>query len=500
MSQSSTPPLPELARPAPRIDALDLLRGIAILGIFLMNTWTMSYPQYAYSNPAVYSPDWKLDAGFPRNNGTYDFGLQALTGANFWTYAIIHLLADMKFITTFSILFGAGIVLQADRSRKKGHNPWVVHYLRMTILLLFGLCHTFGFWFGDILTDYAMLGLLLAPLRLLPAGQLMFLGMALVSGSTLYDYAKMHDWIPWLTSHLDQWETYVRSLAPVHNYYDSNNDMELHIYRSGWWTQIIEHRFVTSLLGHTKEFVEWTFFRCGGCLLIGMALQKRRFFQGIWPRGAYATIALICAPVGWIIISLGIQFNQYHGWTDGNGDLFDLWHMGMAFNYWGSLLCAFGYISFGVLLALWAADPVKKGWYAEFARLGYTPISAIGATFAVAPMHQIFRMCLIPIRSVGRMALTCYLTETLIGTTLFYGHGFGKFGKFTRPELVYMVVLPTWVFIMLFATVWLSIFRQGPLEWFWHSIVYWDWKNPLKTAAGPDASLSPSVAGSAGDA
>jgi uncharacterized membrane protein YeiB len=172
----------------------------------------------------------------------------------------------------------------------------------------------------------------------------------------------------------------------------------------------------------------------------------------------------------------------------------------MAFNYWGSLLCAFGYISFGVLLALWAADPVKPSWSAEFARQGYTPIAAIGATFAVNPLHKLFRLCLIPVRAVGRMALTCYLTETLIGTTLFYGHGLGLFGKLSRPELVYKVVLPSWAFILAFATIWLSLFRQGPLEWLWHSIVYWDWHNPRHSAAGPDASLSPTIAGSAGEA
>src|SRR3954468_22624427 len=115
--------VPTLARPGQRIDSLDLLRGIAILGIFLMNTWTMSLPQGAYTNPALYSPDWVQGNGgygsFP--GGDY---LQPPQGKELATYTIIHLFADMKFITTFSILFGAGIVMQAERSAKKGRNPW----------------------------------------------------------------------------------------------------------------------------------------------------------------------------------------------------------------------------------------------------------------------------------------------------------------------------------------------------------------------------------------
>src|SRR6188508_2854059 len=134
---------PTLSAPGQRIDSLDLLRGIAILGIFVMNTWTMSLPQTAYTNPAAYSTAWVPYEGFP--TGSH---LMPPEGSEFWTYTFIHLFADMKFITMFSIMFGAGIVLQSGRSRQKGRNPWLVHYLRMFVLLMFGLCHTVGFWYG----------------------------------------------------------------------------------------------------------------------------------------------------------------------------------------------------------------------------------------------------------------------------------------------------------------------------------------------------------------
>ena len=485
MSNTRQPTAPQLATPAPRIDALDLLRGIAILGIFLMNTWTMSVPQDAYTNPASYNPHWVIGHGFPTGTD-FPAGQQTyadsepLTGVNRATYTLIHLFADMKFITTFSILFGAGIVLQAQRSQKKGRNPWSTHYLRMSVLLIFGLCHTFGFWYGDILTDYALAGLILAPARLLPPSLLMLIGIVMIALVTAIDQARVNDrdirdqpltgWISTTLDKFDSFDRHIRSEFSNGKYYDSENDKELDIYRGGWWGQIIGHRAATSIIGHTTEFLTWTFPRCGGCLLLGMALQKRRFFHAVWPREAYATIAAIAVPLGWMISFLGTRFNDAINWSENWYSFFSLWHLGVEFNYWGSLLTAFGYISIGVLLAIWAANPA----------------------------HSLLRLALIPVRAVGRMALSCYLAETLLGTTIFYGHGLGYFGYLTRAQLL-PIVLGTWIAILAFATLWLTFFRQGPFEWFWHSLVYWDWQNPRHGAAGPDASLSPSVAGSAGE-
>ncbi len=445
-----SPPIPRLAHAGPRIDSLDLLRGIAILGIFLMNTWTMSLPQDTYTNPATYNPTWVPGHAWPvldaaGNISDYDGGMRPLQGLNHWVYVVIHLLADMKFITTFSMLFGAGIVLQAERSRKKGNNPWLTHYLRMSVLLVFGLIHTFGFWYGDILTDYALCGIILAPVRLLPAWLLGLMGILMVAVPTAtmvakyehrqqlvaaitsqekdalnngwyYPLHKLDDLYDSLDKH--GWKTFREheqakgvntdeaypptSQFPIGDSSDENN-RELAAYRGSWWDQVVGHRFWCSVTDHTAGFLDWTFWRCGGCFLIGMSLQKRRFFHGAWPLGAYATLATFAIPVGWIISYLGVMFNDHTGWSEDWNSLFSLYQLGEQFNYWGSLLCSFGYMAVGVLLAAQAAKP-----------------------------GSILNKCLIPIRSIGRMALTCYLAETLIGTTIYYGHGFGLFGYTTR--------------------------------------------------------------------
>jgi uncharacterized protein len=490
-----------------RIDSLDLLRGIAILGIFMMNTWTMSLPQNAYTNAARYDPNWVIGYGFPSfvdfDGNTFYSELEPLTGLNRAVYIFVHLVADMKFISTFSILFGAGIVLQSQRAEKTGRNPWRVHYLRMAILLLFGLIHTFGFWYGDILTDYALLGMLLAPLRKLPAALLLVLGLALVCAQPVSDrlhlahlqleqkqagippeerkaepfWQKVWDPIDRLDVNIyntsgQQWADHLRDEGLDPAQFPASNDRELQVYRSGWWDQIVGHRFWASVQAHTAEFLTWTLFRCGGLFLVGMGLHKLRFFNGTWPRWLYAVIPLVLAPIGWFITYRGVLYNESIHWNEDWYGTESLWHKGVYYNYYGSLLCALGYISAGVVLALITARPALR----------------------------VLHVCLVPIRAVGRMALTCYLTETLIGTTLFYGHGFGKFGMFTRAELLFEVVLPAWAGILMFATLWLTLFRQGPLEWLWHSIVYWDWRNPRKAAAGPDKALTPTVPGMAGQA
>jgi uncharacterized protein len=238
------------------------------------------------------------------------------------------------------------------------------------------------------------------------------------------------------------------------------NEAEIDAYRGNWWHQM-RHRAWESW--RSQVLYMGDYLRCGGCILIGMALLRLRFFHGEWSRGAYAALACLLAPIGWIITYMGVAFMNHIGWKeypwDTSDQLFSVWGLGVEFNYWGSLITELGYISFGVLLAFWAAEPARR----------------------------VLRICLVPLRSIGRMALTCYILESVIGTTLFYGHGFGWYGRFWRVELL-EVVAGVWVFLMIFATVWMHFFRQGPLEWVWHRIVYWRGeppalKDPTVTAA-----------------
>jgi uncharacterized protein len=428
---SASPPVPALVPPGgPRLDALDLLRGVAILGIFLMNTQSMSMPQEAYMNPAAYTPAWETGFGFPPYGEPYLLP----QGVTFWVYAVVHVLADMKFITIFSVMFGAGIVLQAERAAKRGLNPWLIHYERMGVLLVFGLIHAYCVWMGDILVSYVLCGMLLAPLRKLPPAVLLGLGLLLIGIPVVVMLERTLGW---------HWQ-WLNPLQAVDGRLAGHmgTDLELAAYRGGWWQQM-SHRAWASLRGETTEFLVWTGPRCGGCMLLGMALQRWKFYHGQWGRPAYALLAMLLIPVGWLLTTLGVIFNHTTEWSEEWTAFLSVWGLGAEFNYWGSLLTAVGYMAAGVLVAMWAADPARR----------------------------VLRAALVPVRAVGRTALTNYLSQSLIGTTLFYGHGLGWYGKLTRLELLY-VVAAVWTVQLIVSPFWLRYFRQGPMEWLWHTLVY----------------------------
>ena len=122
-----------------RIDSLDLIRGVAILGILIMNITSFSQIGMAYLNP-------KLGAG--------------IDGINGWIYSFAFLFADMRFMSMFSILFGAGMMLFVQNIEQKELKPFKYHHKRMFLLLGFGLIHAHLIWMGDILVPYAICGCL----------------------------------------------------------------------------------------------------------------------------------------------------------------------------------------------------------------------------------------------------------------------------------------------------------------------------------------------------
>ena len=146
-----------------RIISLDILRGFAILGILIMNIQSFSMITAAYVNPTAYGD---------------------LTGINKWTWIISHIIADNKFMTIFSILFGAGIVLMSDKIKKAGRKQAGIYYRRIFWLFVIGMVHAYLFWYGDILVCYAVCGLIVFLFRNLKPGWLLFFGLFSLSHST----------------------------------------------------------------------------------------------------------------------------------------------------------------------------------------------------------------------------------------------------------------------------------------------------------------------------
>ena len=159
----------------PRITSIDVLRGIAVLGILLMNIQTFSMIGSAYVNPTSYGE---------------------FAGVNAVVWGFTRLFADQKFMTLFSMLFGAGIVLMSERAIADGRRPWAAHYRRMFVLLMVGLMHAYLLWYGDVLTAYAIMGMVVywgrswRPSVLLTVGIVLLLVPVLLFGGVqlFFDY------------------------------------------------------------------------------------------------------------------------------------------------------------------------------------------------------------------------------------------------------------------------------------------------------------------------
>jgi uncharacterized protein len=158
---------------AERISSLDILRGIALLGILPMNIVAMGLYSQAYIDPTV-------------SGGA--------EGLNLWAYILNAFLFDGKMRGIFSILFGAGVILLTSRAEKAGRGGEIadIYYRRIIWLLLFGVAHAFLLWGGDILCLYALMGLLLFPLRKLQPKPLIALAVLFAVGASMYFVYESH--------------------------------------------------------------------------------------------------------------------------------------------------------------------------------------------------------------------------------------------------------------------------------------------------------------------
>ncbi|MFZ9691529.1 MAG: DUF418 domain-containing protein, partial [Phycisphaerales bacterium] len=142
-----------------RVASLDLLRGVAILGILPMNILAFALVPAAYQNPLA---------------------MGELSSGEWWSWRFSHLLFDQRFMTIFALMFGAGIALFDRRPLRQGASDAGRFYRRMAWLFVFGLVHAYGLWHGDILVTYALCAMLVFPARRLGAIWLVSIALPLL--------------------------------------------------------------------------------------------------------------------------------------------------------------------------------------------------------------------------------------------------------------------------------------------------------------------------------
>lgn len=399
----------EGARQPERIASLDAMRGFAVMGILAMNIVAFAMPEMAYVSPKAFGGE---------------------TGADIAAWAAGFLLFDGKMRGLFSILFGASMVLIAERAEAAGQDMKTVHYRRMAWLALFGYAHFLFIWWGDILFLYAVAGSLAFGFRSWDARRLIrwaigifALGVLLNSlfFGTQLTVAGMAD------SPSSSWAEAGRDIRAEYAKIDDEVVEELALFQGSYLT-IVSERLANAafpLFGVALTLLETL-----PMMLLGMALYRNGFLTGFWDSAAYRRVAATWLVPGLIWTSL-IAWIQ---WRSG----FDYLVGVNAFMAWagpGRLMMTLAYAALLLLLAR---------------RIAGTPVFA-------------------RVTAAGRAAFTNYLGTSIVMTTIFYGYGAGLFGALDRWTL-YLVCIAMWALMLAWSKPWLDRFNYGPFEWLWRSL------------------------------
>ena len=406
-----------------RILTLDVIRGVAVMGILSVNVVGMAMIQAAYSYPPAY--------GFHSTGDTVMWALNSI-------------FVDGRFRALFSILFGASLTVVVTRAIAAGRQGWRVHYPRMIVLLLFGCIHYYALWWGDILVNYALVGMIayffwrLKPQHLLLAAAISltlfyipeFVGAArqvatfeagMAPGASPAEHAKSEKMLASLTPSPETIAQDKREHAsiPAHIRASTHGDAAL----TPW----------KSLTGYGLETL--------GFMLIGIAGFKAGFLTGGWTRRDYAITAAACLVPDLLLHTYAVYVSLEAGFAP------------VTYFPWTQLyvapLHAVGAIGYAALIML------------VFSRRG-----AIADRFA----------------AVGRAAFTNYLGATIIGTLLFYGSFGGLYGHLSRGQ-AWLIVPFVWALMLLWSKWWLDRFAYGPFEWAWRSLSRWQLQPMRKRAA-----------------
>ena len=381
--------------PEERIVALDALRGVALLGILVINVRVFAMPEAVLTNPTVYG----------------DF-----TGANYAAWLAGHVLAEQTFLTLFSALFGAGVLL-FTASKARDDEPAVELHLRRTAwLFAIGLGHAYLLWYGDILVSYAICGIAIVAARDWTPTQQARVGLAVLAVPSLLQV--LTGLTSGATAVEGTWEPAAATL-----------EQEVATYRGGWFEQM-DHRVPTAFRRQTAGFLGATVWRVGGVMLLGMALLNWGVLTNDRSDREYRRLALGTVAGAGVILA-GVAYIEARDWA---AEVALVW---LQFNYWGSLLVAAGYV--GLVMA----------WVRR------RPEGAVTGGLA----------------AVGRTAFTNYLFQTVLATSIFYGHGLGLFGQVSRVEAL-GVVVGIWALQVPLSVLWLRRFRYGPVEWVWRWLTY----------------------------
>lgn len=396
---------PPVIGPVPgreRIAAMDILRGVAILGILLVNMGLFSSPE---GQPA--RPLWP-------------------NAADETVERFILFFAQEKFKTLFSFLFGVSLAVQMMRAEARGARFVPLYARRLGVLLLLGLGHFVFLWDGDILHNYALLGLVLLLFRrrslktlLVWAGLFLCIPVFFYGLTTYYSITRQ------VSPYLMNWISYENGAEDQEALEEASR-----IYSSGTYAEMVALR-ARELPGDLSPVVDDAYVLA--IFLLGLYAGRRRVFHDLPEHRPF--------------------LRRVQGW-------------GLMIGIAGNAAFAFG----------GSFDPSPTSVVQNAGRMCLTLAApALGLFYASTLLLLIqdatWRRRLAPIAAVGRMALTNYLLQSLVCTTIFYSYGLGLFSK-VSPSLGLLLTMILFLIQIPLSVSWLRRFQFGPVEWLWRSLTY----------------------------
>lgn len=396
-----------------RIASLDFIRGIAVMGILAANIIAFGQPFAAYMYPDAFL--------VPHNE------------AEEWMWIAQFVLIDGKMRGLFTLLFGAGLYLFMEKAWSRGEGR-ALQARRLGWLLLFGLGHFFLIWRGDILTFYALFGLVsLGAIRWAAKTQLVVGLLGYAAGVVLVGSFMLSPYVIAETEFGEQpaYAEMREQLAADKGRALDHEMVEYRIISEGSYGDFVAH----NVIDHKGDlpFNIFVFgFETLPLMLIGMALYRFGLFSGAMNIGRM----LRWGSAG-IVIGSGVTL------------LVALWVRDAGFSYWSTLAA---FMSLSALPRL----PVVLGLAAVLAVVGARASGWLAERVSAA----------------GRAAFTNYLGTSVLMLFVFHGWGGGLFGALGRTEL-YLVMAASWLVMLAWSKPWLDRFRFGPLEWLWRCLTYW---------------------------
>ncbi|MFT6873875.1 MAG: hypothetical protein ACJAVN_002899 [Roseivirga sp.] len=303
--------------PQARVVSMDILRGIAVLGILAMNIQSFAMPSVAYSNPTAY---------------------ENLSGNDLWVWLVSHVFADQKFMAIFSLLFGASIVMISQKARKEQMRSTGLQNRRFFFLALFGLIHAYLLWYGDILFIYAICAFFMFTFRSKKSATQIKVGVLLLVIGSLISLVIGYTtplWEPgeYEATKTEIWTPESGAIAE-----------EIDFYRGTWERQIL-YRAPQAFQMETTVILFETFWKVAGLMLIGMALYKRRVFNAKQSVKYYSKMMGYGLGMGLPLVIGGVILDFNYDW-----DFRLSFFFFSQLNYWGSILMALGYIGIVMII------------------------------------------------------------------------------------------------------------------------------------------------------